>query len=40
MLRFLPVGESLIVLAFATVIFGPRTLWRMRLGRRGSHPVD
>jgi hypothetical protein len=30
MFRFLPLPDVLVVLALAAVIFGPRTLWRMR----------
>jgi hypothetical protein len=35
MLRFLPIGEVIIVLALAAVILGPRTLWRVRRRHRG-----
>ena len=40
MLRLLPMREVVIVLALAAVILGPRTLWRMRPGRRGPCLVD
>jgi hypothetical protein len=38
--RFLPIPELIIVLMLAALIFGPRTLWRMRRRHRGSRSVD
>jgi Sec-independent protein translocase protein TatA len=40
LVRFFPLPEIIIVLAIAAIIFGPRTLWRMRRRHRGSRMVD
>ena len=40
MIRLVPLPEIIVVLAIATIIFGPRALWRMRRRHRMSRLAD